>query len=385
MALHLFTKSVDIMKLVFSLLLFVLLLADSMAQTSNDILNLLISNKTISQSQADSIRAEAAILQQQTDASRKSFFVTAAKQMQLTGYSQVRYQFLQERGKHNGFDIRRARLDLKGSATPFFSYRLQVDFVDKPKLIDAYGELKLADYITLTGGQFKIPFSMENLTSSNKLEMIDRSQVVEALVARSKDVIGNQNGRDIGIQAGGTLLKVKDMPAIEYRIGIFNGSGINVADTANNEKDVTGRLIFTPVKGLSFGGGFYKGLDKAIKPDVPGKSQTRNRIGAEFSYVLSQFSLKGEYIAGKDGKTKRSGWYVQAGYFVIPQRLQVLGKYDIYDPNTSTPNNISTNYVFGANYNFNNWSRLQAFYTVRQEEGPAIKNNFLSVQYQIGF
>ena len=105
----------------------------------------------------------------------------------------------------------------------------------------------------------------------------------------------------------------------------------------------------------------------------------------EFSYVLSRFSLKGEYIAGKDGKTNRSGWYVQAGYFVIPQKLQVLGKYDIYDPNTSTPNNISTNYVFGANYNFNNWSRLQAFYTVRQEEGPAVKNNFLSVQYQIGF
>ena len=76
-------------------------------------------------------------------------------------------------------------------------------------MIDAYGEIKLADYFSLTVGQFKIPFSMENLTSSNKLEMIDRSQVVEALVARSKDVIGNQNGRDIGIQAGGTFLKVK--------------------------------------------------------------------------------------------------------------------------------------------------------------------------------
>jgi len=178
---------------------------------------------------------------------------------------------------------------------------------------------------------------------------------------------------------------LKDIPVIEYQIAVFNGSGINVADTANNEKDVAGRLVFTPVKGFSFGGGVYLGWDKAIKPDVPGKSQTRDRYGAEFSYVLSRFSLKGEYIAGKDGKTNRSGWYVQTGYFIIPQKLQVLAKYDIYDPNTSTPDNISTNYVFGANYNFNNWSRLQAFYTIRQEEGPAIKNNFLSVQYQIGF
>jgi len=373
------------MKLILSLSFLLLFVAESFSQSTNDILNLLISNKTITQAQADSIRAEAAVLQQQTDASRKSFFITAARQMQLTGYSQVRFQAFQDKGKHNGFDIRRARIDLKGAITPFFSYRLQADWVDKPKMIDAYGEIKLSDYFTFTAGQFKIPFSMENLTSSNKLEMIDRSQVVEALVARSKDVIGNQNGRDIGVQLGGILLKVKDMPVIEYRIGVFNGSGINVADTANNEKDITGRLIFTPIKGFSLGGGYYKGWDKAIKPDVAGKSQTRNRFGAEFSYVLSRFSLKGEYISGKDGKTNRAGWYVQTGYYVIPLKLQVLAKYDVYDPNTSAPKNISTNYVFGANYNFNNWSRLQAFYTIRQEEGTAIENNFMSVQYQIGF
>ena len=305
--------------------------------------------------------------------------------MQLSGYSQVRYQFFNENGKKDGFDIRRARLDLKGSVTPIFSYRVQADLADKPKLIDAYGEIKLADYFSITAGQFKIPFSLENLTSSNKLEMIDRSQVVEALVARGKDVIGNQNGRDIGIQVSGTFIKIKDLPLVEYRIGIFNGSGINVADTANEDKDIAGRLIFTPVKGISFGGGFYNGWDKAIKPDVAGKSQVRNRYGVEFSYVLSRFSLKGEYISGKDGKTNRAGWYIQTGYFIVPQKLQILGKYDLYDPNTSTPDNISTNYVFGANYNFNNWSRLQAFYTIRQEEGPAIDNNYISIQYQIGF
>src|SRR5450759_3517207 len=232
------------MRFVLSLSFFMLIIADLFAQSTNDILTLLISNKTISQVQADSVRAEAALLQQQTDASHKSFFVTAARQMQLTGSSQIRYQTFQESGKHNGFDIRRARIDLKGSVTPFFSYRLQADLVDKPKMIDAYGEIKLADYLSVTMGQFKIPFSMENLTSSNKLEMIDRSQVVEALVARSKDVIGNQNGRDIGIQVSGTFLKVKDMPVIEYRLGVFNGSGINVADTANNAKDIA-CLLYT--------------------------------------------------------------------------------------------------------------------------------------------
>jgi len=373
------------MKIVFPLIFLMLFVDESFSQSTNDILNLLIANKSISQTQADSIRADAALLQQQTEVSRKSFFVTAARQMQLTGYSQIRYQTFQDRGKHNSFDIRRARVDLKGSITPFFSYRLQADLVDKPKMIDAYGEIKLADYFSITAGQFKIPFSMENLTSSNKLEMIDRSQVVEALVARSKDVIGNQNGRDIGIQAGGIILKANNAPVIEYRLGVFNGSGINVTDTANNAKDISGRLVFTPVKGLSVGGDFYQGKDKAIKPDVAGQSQTRNRFGAELNYIFAGFSLKAEYILGKDGVTNRAGWYAQAGYYLIPQKLQILGKYDVYDPNTSTGNNISTNYVFGANYIFNVWSRLQAFYTIRQEEGQAIANNYMAVQYQIGF
>lgn len=373
------------MRCIFSLFFFLLLIGESFSQSTNDILNLLISNKAISQGQADSVRAEAALLQQQTDAARKSFFISAVRQIQLSGYSQFRFQALEEPGKKDGFDIRRARLDLRGSVTPFFLYRVQADIADKPKMIDAYGEIRLANYFSITAGQFKIPFSLENLASSNKLEMIDRSQVVEALVARGKDVIGNQNGRDIGIQVSGTFLKLNDFPLVEYRFGIFNGSGINVADTANGAKDIVGRVIFTPAKGLSFGGAYYNGWDKAIKPDVPGNSQIRNRFGIEASYVAPRISVRGEYIEGKDGKTNRSGWYIQAGYFVIPQKLQVLGKYDLYDPNLSTTDNISTCYVVGANYNFNTWSRLQVFFTYRQEEGTAIDNNYISIQYQIGF
>ncbi len=226
---------------------------------------------------------------------------------------------------------------------------------------------------------------MENLASSSKLEMIDRSQAVEALVARGKDIIGNQNGRDIGIQIGGGFLKKNGTPMIEYRLGVFNGSGINIADTANDAKDIAGRLIFNPVKGLSFGGGYYGGYGKANKPDAEGIRQARNRLGFEASYVLSRFSIKGEYILGSDKDIDRAGWYVQTGYFVIPQKLQLLARYDLIDLNTSTANSTSISYVFGGNYNFNNWSRLQIFYTIRAEQIKSVINNYLAVQYQVGF
>ena len=47
--------------------------------------------------------------------------------------------------------------------------------------------------------------------------------------------------------------------------------------------------------------------------------------------------------------------------------------------------NITTHYVIGVNYNFNSWSRIQAFYTFREEEGTSVNNNYFSIQYQIGF
>jgi phosphate-selective porin len=354
-------------------------------QSTNDILNLLVSNKSITQHQADSVRAEAAIKQQDTEAGKKSFPVNASRFIQFSGFTQLRYQQMEENGKRSGFDIRRARLDVKGSVTPYFAYRLQTEFADKPKLLDAYGEIRIADYFTITAGQFKLPFSMENLASSNKLEMIDRSQVVEALVARGKDVIGNQNGRDIGIQIGGGFVKQNGVPVIEYRLGFFNGSGINLGDTANSAKDVVGRVVLNPVRGLSVGGGYYGGYGKAAHANVDGVSQTRNRLGFEASYVLSRFSVRGEYIFGSDKGTDRAGWYLQGGYFLIPQKLQVLAKYDLFDVNTKTANSTSINYVFGGNYNFNNWSRLQLFYTIRAEQVNSVLNNYLAAQFQIGF
>jgi phosphate-selective porin OprO and OprP len=370
------------------LLLLTLFAGKVYSQSANDILNLLIANKTITQEQADSLRADAAIKQQDADAGKKSFFTTAARSIQFAGYTQVRYQALEEKGKLDGFDVRRARFDMKGSFTPYFGYRLQADFAGSPKLLDAYAEIKLNDYFNFTVGQFRIPFSMENLTSMNKFELIDFSQAVDALVARSKDVIGNQNGRDIGIQLGGALVKIKSNPAlVEYRIGVFNGSGVNIADTANEAKDVVGRLIVNPVKGLSIGGSYYNGWGKAIKPATKykGRSQIRNRFGVEASYVTPRLTIRGEYITGKDADVKKAGWYAMAGYYIIRAKLQAVAKYDTYDPNTSKDDNNTTNYVLGLNYNFNNWSRVQAFYTIRSEEAKSVNNNYFSVQYQIGF
>jgi phosphate-selective porin len=352
------------------------------AQSTNDILNLLIQNKTISQQQADSIRAEAAIKQQDAEANKKSFLVSAAKQIQLSGYTQFRYQNLDLRDKIDGFDIRRARLDLKGIITPYWGYKLQAEFAGTPKIIDAYGEFKYNSYLNLTLGQFKVPFSLENTSSTSKLEAIDLSQVVEALTGRSKDVIGNQNGNDIGIQINGSFLKINDKPLFDYYIGIFNGSGINISDK-NENKSIAGRLLLHPAKGLDLGYSIYNGIDVF---GTPASNHKRNRWGVELKYELKQLSIRSEFIQGSDSNIERNGWYFQTGYYLIPQKLQLIFKYDTFDPNLSIQKDITTNYSIVMNYAFNAWARIQTGYTFCEEqEGANINNNMGVIQFQIGF
>ena len=369
------------MKKLILVMIFTALTLSNFAQTTNDVLDLLIKNKTITQEQADSVRAEAAIKQQDLDANKKSFSAVTSRLLQLSGYTQVRYRFLQETGKMDEFDIRRARLDLRGSISPYFAYRLQTDLAGTPKLLDAYAEIKLLDYLNFTIGQAKIPFSFENLQSSNKMESIDRAQVVEALVARSKDVSGNQNGRDIGVQVGGSFFKFKHRFLFDYKIGVFNGSGIN-QDDKNENKDIVGRLVVHPVKGLDFGGSFYTGTAYL---GTPAANQDRTRSGVELNYEHQRFFVRGEYIEGKDNTVKRNGWYIESGYYLIPSKLQFIVKYDTYDPNTDITKNISTAYLVGGSYIFNNWSKIQAGFSLIKEEGPSVNNNMGVIQYQISF
>jgi hypothetical protein len=360
------------------------------SQSTDDVLNLLIQKNVVSQKDADSIRAEAAITSQAYLAKVKAFPINATRKITVAGYTQVRYQALEETGKIDGFDIRRARVDIKGTFSPYWGYRVQFDLAGTPKLIDAYAELKLNDYFNFTIGQAKIPFSLENLASSTKLELIDRSQAVEALVARGKDVGGNQNGRDIGILVGGTILKLKDRPVVDYRLGVYNGSGINTVD--NNEgKDIAARLIVHPVVGLDISAALYDG--SRFVPEVktgtvvttPSKNVNRDRFGLDLSYDLKNFSLRSEYISGKDDQTEREGYYVLGGYYFFQKKVQLVAKYDFYDADKSKANNASTWVVLGANYNFNANTKLQFNYSIKQEEGMSIDNNFANVQLQIGF
>jgi phosphate-selective porin OprO and OprP len=361
------------------------------AQQNEDLLNILIKKNLITQQEADSIRSEQAVKEQarrDKEKENQHNISIGSRALQISGLVQARYQGFQQSGVNDAFDLHRARLDAKGNITDKWSYEVYTEFAATTKLLDAYTAYKVADFLKFTAGQFKIPFSYESLTSDSQLDFIDRSQVIEALAGRSKDVIGNQNGRDIGAQVSGSFVKLNDQYLFDYTFGVFNGAGYDVTTDNNNHKDIVARFGLHPIKGLDLGYSLYEGEDiPAATTKVPTPlTQARNRYGFDGRYVIGAFSVAAEYAHGTDASIHRDGWYAQAGYFIIPKTLQLVAKYDTYDPNKVITTDRTKIYTGGVNYVFNPWTKLSIDYLDRREETAAqLKNNILEVQLQIAF
>ncbi|HET6559156.1 MAG TPA: porin, partial [Prolixibacteraceae bacterium] len=155
--------------------------------------------------------------------------------------------------------------------------------------------------------------------------------------------------------------------------------------------DYAARLILHPLAGLDISGAWYDG--SRLVPEVrtgnvvttPATTVNRDRYGIDLSYDLKNFSLRSEYIHGTDDQLEREGYYVLGGYSFFQKKLQLIAKYDFYDADKAIADNASAWVVVGANYAFNANTKLQANYSIKEEEGTAIDNNYAAVQLQIGF
>ncbi|MDT8318271.1 MAG: porin [bacterium] len=351
-------------------------LAFADANDVEDLLHLLLERDVVSDSDAQSFKKQLA--EKKSAKKGNEFFLVGNNPVKISGYLNLRYR--QAENISNGFDIRRARLDIRGDIAEKWNYRFQSDFKGpSAKVLDIYAGYKAHPAFNITLGQQKIPFSLENLESNPRLKTINRSQVVEALVARGKDVIGNQSGRDIGLKLGGALETDDWGKLLNYAVGIFNGTGINASDD-NNQQDYVGRVVLTPVKHFSIGASGYAGRYVAS-----GSLADRKRSGIEAKYDNKTFALSGEYIAGKDGTTEKEGWYLQGSYYVIPSTLEAVLKYDRWDPDTKVSNNRRDVSTVGANLHFNKNVFVQANYEFKEEQGTKIKNDTATVQLTARF
>ena len=295
--------------------------------------------------------------------------VLSAQSMKLSGYTQVNYTRGDD-GKE-GFRIRQARVGLKGNIFKKINYKLQIDAVLTPILLDAQIEINLSPHINFTFGQFKVPFSIENLVSGSDLDTISRSQTVEKLCP-GRDI--GAKGRDLGAAVKGEFSRIK------YILAIFNGSGINKADY-NDQKDIAGRIVFSPGSFLVFGLSHYNGR---YSPSPKAPFEKKNRTGIDVFIDYRRLSLKGEYILARDENAERHGWYIQGGYYIVKRKIQTMMKYDSLYTKGIQGDRIDTA-TFGLNLLFADKTKFQINYEYRKRRLDKNSSHVILAQLQAGF
>jgi len=112
------------------------------------------------------------------------------------------------------FSINRARLTFSGHVfTKKLGYKLQTDFGKGFVVLkDFYLDGGLNDKVWLRAGQWKRPFSRQQISSSGNLEMVDRAITDKQF----------KQGRDVGIVVHNGY---EDAPELEWVAGVFNGQG----------------------------------------------------------------------------------------------------------------------------------------------------------------
>lgn len=287
-----------------------------------------------------------------------------------SGYIQA--QFTHTTKDTDSFGIRRARLKLKGEISDLILFQLQVDPLKSPILLDAQINMRFSPLANLRFGQFKVPFSLENLTSSSSLDFINRSLVVEKLCP-GRDI--GASGRDIGISIYGDAAK------IEYSLGLFNGSGINRLDN-NGYKDLSGRLVYSPFDSLSVGFSYYRGKYNGTEGQSPVK---RNRKGVEFKLIKGRFSLKSEYIFAQDKELERQGGYVQGAYFLNPKKTELLVRYSHINNNRQFKGEYHKIIHLGWNWHISKKSKFQFNLEFHNQEPFPGRDVVLLALLQAGF
>ena len=194
------------------------------------------------------------------------------------------------------------------------------------------------------------------------------------------DISGiSANGRDVGLRLYGSFIHKEGYSVIGYKVGIYNGQGINVKDK-DKYKDVETYITVNPLKALTLSFGNYAGRYF----DGTG-SITRNRLSAGFTYNPGKLFLRSEYLHGKTGQQKHQGVYATAGY-KLPYGLQPVLSYGYYQKDTEAKQDNQSDYTVGINWSVNKWVRLQLDYTHTDYTASSKKNsNLLETQLLVAF
>jgi phosphate-selective porin OprO/OprP len=249
-----------------------------------------------------------------------------------------------------------------------------------------------------------VPFGLQELTSSGSQQLVDRSLVSNAYF----------RGRDTGVTVWGVLGTNK----LEYRAGLFNGAGLTRSANDNDEFQYNARVTFQPNGASPLG--TYSGAHQSesdFETRALGKpiftvsaaveqndlSNVATDLKTNFRSTLFEvdsmfkyrgFSATGAYVWGErkpqiaNPSFDTSGWYLQGGFFLKPEKWEIAARYGEQEPDKSRSRDKVTEIRGGINFFYARHAlKVQAdFGQVKTETSSGDrKNNELRIQTQFIF
>jgi len=337
-----------------------------------------------------------------------------ADKITITGFVQLQYTTSTvDDVVSNSFEIRRARIGAIANFNDWITGRFELDGTPnkdgtQPGILrDTFLNLGFEPGFQLRFGQYKKPFSVVQLISDTTYPTVERGIRIQGVGQKALDNLLEAlryNERDIGITVLGGFRDVLGKGTnISYQVGVFNGEGRNKFDI-NNGKEIVGRLVVTPLKGLDLAADFANNTlnGDPIKDSSgnPVDSTNVHAFGFDIQYHPNPDRgvwLIGEVDAG-DNFDDKSGGFLRgddtatfvgftavAAYRISVQdnkwlvAFEPVFRIDFTDPNQDVDDDAATLITPGFNLYFQKNVRLMFDYDVvkPQDSSKNTESGFL--------
>ncbi len=266
-------------------------------------------------------------------------------------------------------EVSNARVKAAGSIDDKTKYTVFFDLVRDDTLLDAYIDREIVDNLSVKIGQFKTPFSSDNLLSSAKLAFINRPYM-------KKDV--SPAFRDKGLQF---TYKHKYFDAVA---AVMNGSGQN-ADEYNNNKSMAYRVVAKVLPQLNISGNFYTGNNSPVD------TETDDFVNVGANGRIGDVEYSAEYGQKSHDELTSNAFFAWLSYDIEMDNdlISILTpgvRVEMSDPDIDTDDDAKSRYTFGLSADFDKKyaNRVLLNYEIRELE-TGEEDNMLGLEYVVIF
>lgn len=319
-------------------------------------------------------------------------------------------------------DIRRARFELSGKLGDHVRFRVDREFGLNPGWRNVWLAVRPTEDIEVKAGNFIVPFSMEELQSSNRSPLMERSLVTAlapgfsiggagqysrrnwtASVGYFGDALDSEDGR--GEQRGkGFAGRVTVAPFLGKKQFLHLGAAIERRDLDRYDK-----LSFNAKPGSAL-------APTLITSGVILDADCLTNLGAEAAFSTGPLLLQGQYLKSKIdrsllGDLDFGAWYAQASFVVTGERydyarrsgtieginlrpkksaVELAARFSRLDlDNSSMDRGRAQTITLGANWYLNQNVRVMANYARSSVKGRAmpdgIQSHLVAGRFQLNF